>query len=169
MGKPTAKRRTRKKPAAQPKPVANIPEEKVQLEIKIPEEKLNQPTSYDGAFQGEKRETPRTIYVERNPQVNKLTIKHVGQTTDVKNKSAAVKFLSRAKELMLYYRGTELLKFVNHEFHTTNPEVIEFIRKSAVFNKELWEGKYPEYYLKKLKHDAMYFERTPIDQKVEYY
>ena len=101
----------------------------------------------------------KQIYIEKQENIHS-TIRRIGrageESSDPKKKK--VRFLSTAKELLLFKEDSYIIKFVNSMFETNNQKDIDFIRKHPAYNKTIFEGKYPADVLRKIKDDKKYIE-----------
>ena len=59
----------------------------------------------------------------------------------------AINFYSIAKNTVLYANQETFIEFKNYEYKTDNEFDIDFIRKSPLFGREIFEGKFPKHVL----------------------
>jgi hypothetical protein len=72
-----------------------------------------------------------------------------------------VKFVSRVKSYMLFSDHNYMIIFQNRSLITNNPETIKYLRKHKEFNKEFWEGEFPQWLNEKLENDRKLLTRDP--------
>lgn len=70
-----------------------------------------------------------------------------------KENGEKIKFFSRARQPMFFLSPDHYILFNNRQFETNDKDVIEFFRNHPAYGKDIWEGGFPESYLKKLKDD----------------
>lgn len=97
----------------------------------------------------------------RMPEQDKSfkVIRHQGYEVDDKSKKPTVTFVSYKKELSIFLEHDEYIQFAHHSFVTNDQRLIDYLRNSPLYEKEIWEGEFPDYIKRKLEEERKYLTR----------
>lgn len=88
------------------------------------------------------------------------SIRKMGRNVS-RDEGKAITFYSINKNMVLYANEECFIEFKNFEYKTDNEFDIDFIRKSPLFGRDVFEGQYPTHVLEMFKQRSKDFHDTP--------